>query len=169
MQIPTHVQEHIDTIARHEQEFQAKRSKADRIGDAVAGFAGIISFVIVHLLIFAIWMFVNIAHLSAVPHFDPSPFPLLDTVVALEAILLASFILMRQSGLAKRAGEREHLMLQILLLTEREVSVIVKINQHIAERLGLPDISSDREIREMAKPTSIDNVAQTIQENLAGE
>jgi hypothetical protein len=40
MQVPSHVQEHIETIARHEQEFYAKRSRADKIGDAVAGFAG---------------------------------------------------------------------------------------------------------------------------------
>lgn len=54
MQIPTHVQEHIDTIARNEQEFHAKRSRADRMADGVAGFAGNISFVIVHLFVFAI-------------------------------------------------------------------------------------------------------------------
>jgi uncharacterized membrane protein len=134
MQIPNHVQEHIDTIARHEQEFYAKRSRADKIGDAVAGFAGNFAFVLIHLGVFIIWMGVNT--LRGGPRFDPAPFPLLDTIVALEAILLASFILMRQSGLAKRADERDHLMLQILLLTEREVSAVVKINQQIADPNG---------------------------------
>jgi uncharacterized membrane protein len=169
MQIPSHVQEHIETIARHEQEFYAKRSRADKIGDAVAGFAGNFAFVLIHVAIFIVWMFVNTAHVGAVPHFDPAPFAMLDTVVALEAILLASFILMRQSGLAKRADERDHLMLQILLLTEREVSALVRMNQQMAERIGLGAISTDEEIKEMAKPTSIDNVAQIIQENLTGE
>lgn len=87
-------------------------------------------------------MLVNTARVGPVPHFDPAPFPMLDTVVALEAILLASFILMRQSGLAKRADERDHLMLQIQLLSEREVSVVVKMNQQIAERIGLGAISN---------------------------
>ncbi len=169
MRIPSHVQEHIDTIARHEQEFYAKRSRVDKIGDAVARFAGNFAFVLIHLAVFLVWMFVNTLHVGPLPHFDPAPFPLLDTVVALEAILLASFILMRQSGLAKRADERDHLMLQILLLTEREVSAIVNMNQQIAERIGLGAISTDEEIKEMAKPTSIDHVAQTIQENLTGE
>ncbi|MCU1252111.1 MAG: hypothetical protein JWQ49_5140 [Edaphobacter sp.] len=167
MQIPSHIQEHIETIARHEQEFHAKRSKTDRIADRIARFAGSFSFVILHLTIFLGWIAINAAHIG-LPHFDPFPFALFDTIVALEAILLASFILMRQSGLAKRADERDHLMLQILLLTEREVSAVVKINQQIAERVGLP-ISRDSEIQEMAKPTSIDNVAQTIQENLTRE
>jgi uncharacterized membrane protein len=169
MQIPNHVREHIATIARHEQEFYAKRSRTEKIGDVVAGFAGSFAFVLIHLFVFVAWMFVNTIGISHVPHFDPVPFAMLDTVVALEAILLASFILMRQSGLAKRADERDHLMLQILLLTEREVSAIVKMNQQIAERVGLGAISADEEIKEMAKPTPIDNVAQIIQENLSGE
>jgi len=169
MQIPSHIQEHIETIARHEQEFYAKRSRAEKIGDAVAGFAGNFAFVLIHLFVFAVWTLVNTAQIGPVPHFDPAPFAMLDTIVALEAILLASFILMRQSGLAKRSDERDHLMLQILLLTEREVSAIVKMNQQIAERIGLGAISTDEEIKEMAKPTSIDNVAQTIQKNLTGE
>lgn len=167
MQIPSQVQEHIDTIAKHEQEFYAKRSPADKIGDSVAGFAGNFAFVLIHLVVFVVWMFFNTVGGGA-PRFDPPPFPLLDTIVAIEAILLASFILMRQSGLAKRADERDHLMLQILLLTEREVSAIVKINQQIAERIGLSAISNDDEITEMARPTSIDSVAQTIQKDLTG-
>jgi uncharacterized membrane protein len=167
MQIPSHIQEHIETIARHEQEFNSKRSRTERIGDSIARFAGSFSFVLLHIAVFFAWMVVNLV--PGTSHFDPLPFPLLDTIVALEAILLASFILMRQSGLAKRADERDHLMLQILLLTEREVSAVVNMNQQIAERVGLSAISRDVEIQEMAKPTSIDNVAQTIQENLASE
>jgi uncharacterized membrane protein len=167
MQIPSHIQEHIETIARHEQEFNSKRSRTERIGDSIARFAGSFSFVLLHIAVFFAWMVVNLV--PGTSHFDPLPFPLLDTIVALEAILLASFILMRQSGLAKRADERDHLMLQILLLTEREVSAVVNMNQQIAERVGLSAISRDVEIQEMAKPTSIDNVAQTIQENLVSE
>jgi uncharacterized membrane protein len=167
MQIPSHIQEHIETIARHEQEFNSKRSRTERIGDSIARFAGSFSFVLLHIAVFFAWMVVNLV--PGTSHFDPLPFPLLDTIVALEAILLASFILMRQSGLAKRADERDHLMLQILLLTEREVSAVVNMNQQIAERVGLSAISRDVEIQEMAKPTSFDNVAQTIQENLVSE
>jgi len=112
---------------------------------------------------------INTLFLGSIRHSDPSPFPLLDTAVALEAILLASFILMRQSGLAKRADEREHLMLQILLLTEKEVSAVVRMNQQIAEHLGLLSISKDEEIKELGRPTSVDEVAESIQENLSRE
>ena len=76
---------------------------------------------------------------------------------------------MRQSGLAKRADEREHLTLQILLLTEKEVSAVVRMTQQIADQVGLRTISTDKEIQELGQPTSIDEVAQTIQENLSSE
>ena len=169
MEIPTHIREHIEMIARHEQEFYSKRPPAERLGDIVARFAGNFSFVIIHVLIFGFWMAVNVLSLGRIRHFDPFPFSLLSTLVGIEAILLASFILMRQSGLAKRADERDHLMLQVLLLTEREVSAIVKMNQEIANRLGLRALSEDEDIQEMAKPTPIETVAETIQQNLTRE
>lgn len=106
------VREHIALVAKHEQEFLAKRSTTERVGDAIATFAGSLVFVAVHLFVFACWIGVNTANVGGIPHYDPAPFSLLGTAVALEAILLASFILMRQARLGRRADERDHLMLQ---------------------------------------------------------
>lgn len=169
MELPNQIAEHVETIARHEQDFLASRSFAERLADKVASFAGTITFVMIHIGAFGLWASWNSFGLTRAYHFDPLPYALLDTIVALEAILLASFILMRQSSLARRADERDHLTLQILLLTEREASAIIRMNQEIASQLGLRSISKDEEIKEMGKATPIDQVAQTIQEKLSGE
>ena len=95
------------------------------------------------------------------------PFSLLGTCVGLEAILIASFILMRQARLARRADERDHLMLQILLLTEKEITAVVRMNREMAAKMGLSGIARDPEIKELGVETSIDEVAQTIQENFS--
>jgi len=92
-----HIKEHIALIARHEQDFLTKRSTAERFGDSLARFAGSLPFVCIHLAAFAAWMAINSLNVAAIPHFDPEPFSLLGTLVALEAILLASIILMRQT------------------------------------------------------------------------
>jgi uncharacterized membrane protein len=168
-EIPSHIAEHVETIARHEQSFLASRSPAERFADRVASFAGTISFVVLHVLAFVLWALWNQLSITRGYHFDPFPYTLFDTIVALEAILLASFILMRQSSLARRADERDHLMLQILLLTEKEVSTLVRMNQTIGSHLGLRALSKDEEILEMARPTPIDQVAQTIAEKLSGD
>jgi uncharacterized membrane protein len=75
-----------------------------------------------------------------VHHFDPAPYSLLGTIVALEAILLASIILMRQSRMSRRADEREHLMLQILLLTEKEITAVLGMDRQIAGKIGLRQV-----------------------------
>jgi uncharacterized membrane protein len=85
----------------------------------------------------------------------------------MEAILLASLILMRQSRLARRADEREHLMLQILLLTEKEVTAVISMNQQIASEVGLTEIKNSEEIEQLGQKTSIDDVAQDIQRSLS--
>jgi len=167
MQVPDHIQEHIGTIAKHEEEFRARRSPAERLGDFTAAIVGNLGFVTAHLLLFLFWIVVNTLRVPYIPHFDPIPYSLLGTAVAMEAILLASLILMRQSRLARRADEREHLMLQILLLTEKEVTAVISINQQIAAKVGLSHIENSKEIEQLGRKTSIDAVAQDIQRSLS--
>jgi uncharacterized membrane protein len=79
MQVPNHVQEHIDTIAKHEQEFLARRSPAERLGDLTAAIVGSLGFVAAHIIFFVFWIITNTLHLSQIQPFDPVPFPLLGT------------------------------------------------------------------------------------------
>jgi uncharacterized membrane protein len=167
MQVRNQVQEHIDTIAKHEQEFLARRSPAERLGDLTAAVVGNLGYVAAHIVLFFCWILVNTLHLPGIRHFDPMPFSLLGTLVAMEAILLASLILMRQSRLARRADEREHLMLQILLLTEKEVTAVISMNQQIATKVGLSEIEENKEIEQLSRNTSIDQVARDIQQSLS--
>ena len=95
-------------------------------------------------------------------HFDPAPFSLLGLVVTLEA----SFILMRQARLARRADERDHLMLQVLLLTEKEITAVLKMERQIASEMGLAKGANTAEVRELSQHTSIEDVAQTIRETV---
>ena len=161
----SHIEAHVDLIAKHEQEFLAKRTPGEKLGDRIAAFVGSFAFVSLHFCFFVLWIVWN--ELPGTGHFDPSPFSLLGTVVAMEAIILASFILMRQARMGRRADERDHLMLQILMLTEREITAVLNMDRHIAAQVGAEKVANTAEIRELSKETSIENVAQTIKENLA--
>ncbi len=165
----SHIQEHIDLIAKHEQDFLLHRTQAERLGDSIAGFAGSLPFVCIHLAVFAGWMIFNIVSSPQVHHFDPPPYPLLGTIVALEGILLASMILMRQSRMSRRADERDHLMLQILLLTEKEITAVLGMDRQIAGQIGLHKVATDKTIEQLSQDTSIDDVAQTIKDTLPSD
>ena len=163
----SHVQEHIELIAKHEMEFLAQRTPAERFADNVAEFIGSLQFVGVNLVIFSAWILMNTV--MPMRHFDPRPFSLLQTCVAIEAIFVASFILIRQGRLGRRSDERDHLMLQILLLTEKEVTAVLGMDRKIAEQIGLGREANKETVRELSQDTSIDAMAQTIKENITEE
>lgn len=167
--IHEHVQEHIELIARHESEFLAHRTSSEKIADRIAGFVGSLKYVLLHFVLAGAWILWNTLEISRTHRFDPFPYPLLDLVLAFEAIVVASFILIRQQRIGRRSEEREQLMLQILLLSEREVTAVLGIEQQIAERVGLHELARDEEITQLSKLTPIDEVAQIIQEKVIQE
>ena len=161
------IKQHVELIAKHEQEFLERRTRSERLGDLIAGAAGNFTFVCIHLLLFAIWIGFNLA--PGISHFDPAPFALLATIVTLEAIMLASFILMRQVRIGRRSEEREHLMLQLMLLMEKEITAVLDLNREIARQVGLEHAANRPLLEELSQHTSIEDVTQTIRENLPGQ
>lgn len=79
---------------------------------------------------------------------------------------MVSFVLMRQSRIGRRSDERNHLELQVLLLTEKEITAVLTLSRAIAHHLGLKDVSEDEEIEQMAQTTPIDEVAENIRKHL---
>ena len=161
-----HLKDHIEIIAKHEEEFLARRTTSERVGDVLGSLVGSLWFVVVHVTWFTSWILLNTVHIGHSSHFDPFPFPLLDTIVALEAIFLASFIVMRQGRLSRRSDERDHLILQVLILAEKEVTAVLNIQRQIAVKIGLPELTANPEIAQLSQQTSIDEVAQTIKESI---
>jgi uncharacterized membrane protein len=163
------LKEQINVILKHEEEFLARRTPAERVGDSLGAFVGSLRFVAVHVLWFGFWILVNSVRLPQIRQFDPAPFPLLNVLVAIEAIFLASFIVMRQSRISRRSDERDHLILQVLLLAEKEVTAVLQIERQIANQIGLADVAKDEEIIQLSEKTSIDEVAQSLKESLPNE
>jgi uncharacterized membrane protein len=165
----SHLQEHIELIAKLEQDFLDERTQTAILGDRVASFIGSFTFVGAHILLCGLWVGWNTLYSRSTPHFDPFPFPFLDLILAFEAILVASFILMRQSRMSRKGEERDQLMLQLLLLSEREITAILGMDRKIATSMGLHEVAANQEIDQLSQQTSIDEVAQIIKENLPKE
>jgi uncharacterized membrane protein len=162
----SHLKEHIDVILRHEEEFLARRTAAERVGDSFGAFVGSLRFIAIHAAWFMGWILINTLKFAHISRFDPPPFPLLDCMVAIEAIFLASFIVMRQGRSSRRSDERDHLILQVLLLAEKEITAVLQIERQIAARVGLSEVAKDDDITQLSQTTSIDNVAQTLKDSM---
>ena len=106
----------IREICSMEQEVLARRSLSARLGDTIATHAGRMWFIALHAAWFFVWIVVNVEKIAA---FDPFPFSLLTMIVSLESIFLSLFIIMSQNRSSIQADQRNHLDLQINLLSLR--------------------------------------------------
>jgi uncharacterized membrane protein len=161
-----HTQSHIDSMARQEHAFLEKRTLSERAGDGVAALAGSLVFVMIHVLLVLTWILINVQGVSWIPRFDPYPFSLLGMIVSVEAVVLSSFILMRQNRMSKRAERRDHLNLQVDLISEKEITKLLQMVRAICERMGLNQIADDKELREFSQATSVETLTQRLEDTL---
>jgi uncharacterized membrane protein len=115
-----HALAHIDSIVKQEEQAMERRSYSERFADSVGTFAGSLTFVVLHLLLLVAWLLTNSGKISGIRPFDSYPFALLGVIVAVEAVILSSFILMRQNRMMRLGERRDHLNLQVDLLAEKE-------------------------------------------------
>jgi uncharacterized membrane protein len=90
----------------------------DRAADRITAFAGSLRFVYIHTAWFAAWIAVNVGLLGAAREFDEFPFGLLTMVVSLEAIFLATFVMVTQNRQGRRADIRSDLDFETNLRSE---------------------------------------------------
>jgi len=83
------------------------RTKQDLVADRVTSFAGSLKFVYIHAVWFGAWILLNVGLVDlGIKKFDKYPFGLLTMIVSLEAIFLATFVMVSQNRQAKRSDLR---------------------------------------------------------------
>jgi uncharacterized membrane protein len=113
----------------------------DRAADRITAFAGSLRFVYIHTAWFAVWIAVNVGALGAARKFDKFPFGLLTMVVSLEAIFLATFVMVTQNRQGRRSDIRSDLDFETNLRSE-----IWSV--HIGQALGIDVEHVEEVVRE---------------------
>ena len=147
-----------------ERDTRDRRSVLERVTDAVSGLASSPTFIVAHVLWFAVWVGINSLGRAT---FDRYPFNLLTLAVSLEAIVLTGFVLMAQSRMTQQADKRAHLDLQINLLAEQELTAILKLQCLLAERAGIDVTGVDPWLNQLRSRTDVQQLAATIATEMA--
>jgi uncharacterized membrane protein len=160
--------ENIETIVRLEEEAEREGSFAEIAAETIGRFAGTLAFVAVQVAFVTIWLIVN---LGATPLsvIDPYPFVFLAGILAFETVILTAFVLIRQNRMSVRAERRNHLNLQISLLSEREVTKIIQMLERLSQHAGAGAVVVDREAHELGKQTQVEGIAEQLREKLEGD
>jgi uncharacterized membrane protein len=136
------IEQNIQTILELRNRALEARSAQERISDGITAFSGRMSFLYLHAIWFGVWIVINLGWIGLKP-FDPYPFGLLTMIVSLEAIFLATFVLISQNRTAAEADHRADLDLQINLLTEHEITRALRLLDAIGRKLEVDVTDSE--------------------------
>jgi uncharacterized membrane protein len=154
------LEHNIRTLYARRRREAAATSLQDRIAEAITRFSGSMLFVYVHLLIFGIWISVNLGWIPGIPAFDQS-LVILAMVASVEAIFLSTFILITQNRMAATADKRADLDVQISLLAEHEITELARLVREMARAMGIRT-DTNEELRDAEQEVAPEAVLDEI-------
>lgn len=163
-------QQNVQAVAQLEETTKTKRTPADRIAGAIAKFCGSMTFVWVHVFLFGGWITFNLV--PSLKHLDPFPFQLLSVITGLEAIFLSTFILINQNYETRVSERRNHLTLQLALLSEQENTKMLTMLMRIGEKVGaqLEDDPITQVLEQSTRPEKLDEqIEKSIEQGSASQ
>jgi uncharacterized membrane protein len=158
--------ENIRAVARLQEQAERRRSCVERFSDAVTTVAAHEGTVIAHIVWFAAWMLINTNHVPFVRPFDPFPFSWLTSLVSLEAIFLTLFVLASQNRMTHEADRRAHLDLQVNLLSEQEMTMVLRMLGEVCRHFDLRATISSPKFQELARRTDVGQLAEQLDSKL---
>lgn len=158
------IRETVREVIQMEQQDDLQMGPGDHLADRMTAFSGSMTYVALHAVWFAAWIGLNLGAFGIEP-FDPYPFGLLTMIVSLEAIFLATFVLISQNRQSQKADRRSKVDLQVNLISEREITKLVELVDEIHEELGLHDGGNrDPDVEGMRRTTYVSRVARAVDE-----
>ena len=113
-----------------------KRTTVQKVADWIAEFSGSISFLVLHIVLFTVWIVVNLGWVPGLPIFDPFPYGLLTMAVSLEAIFLSVFVLLSQNRQVAKDRIRSDIEYEVNLKAELEVAHLHEKVDHLTAEVA---------------------------------
>jgi len=154
--IEKEIASNVSEILEAERLQRKRRTIGEQLSERITRFCGSMPFVYVHVVVIGVWVILNSFSGAA---FDPFPYNFLMLLLAVEAILLSTFILISRNHDARLADHRDHLDLQINLLAEKENTKMLELLQKIAHKVG---VDHDPEIEVLIEPVKPKKLVKQI-------
>ncbi len=150
------IEKNISTIIELRRNAAHHRTLSERVADVITDLSGRMAFAFIHVIWFVIWIVINLGFTPIHP-FDPFPFGFLTMIVSLEAIFLATFVLISQNRISAEADRRADLDLQIGMLTEHELTRVLRMLDAIQDNLGIAN-DHDNELSDLEQDVHPEDV-----------
>ena len=158
------LKQNIHALAERRRQEADAAPRQEKAVHAISEFAGSMPSVYLHLVIYGVWLLAGLGLLPFLPHIDPQ-LSMLGSVASLEAIFLATFVLISQNRSAAAADRRADLDLHISLLTEHELTKVAALIGAVAAKLGVEHESGagvDEVSQEVAPEAVLDAIEAKV-------
>lgn len=109
------------------------------------------------------WIACNIvAHQLHHKSIEQSPFPLLQGIVTIGALLATIVVLIKQNRLSKMEDRRAHLELQVNLLTEQKVTKLINLIEELRRDLPMIKDRIDPQSEAFQVPTDPESMLKVL-------
>ena len=163
MRVESATDKNISAMVRMEQEALIHRSLGERIADGVTGLAIKPWFIALHALVYGVWALAN----TAGPwRFDPWPFNVLNTLIAVEALFVTLLVLASQQRMIRVSDRRAHLNLQVDLLAEQEMTAMIRMLERLFEHFKLDPAATDPQSADLRKTTDVKALADKLDSSM---
>ncbi len=141
-----------------------KRTSSEKLADWMTHQFGSITFLMLNLVWFFIWIVWNLGLLPNIVPFDPFPFGLLTMIVSLEAIFLAIVVLISQNRASRIDELREEIDLKVDVITEQELTKLLRLTVQQMLKNGFK-LSGDKELNQMTKPMDLSKIEDSLEKD----
>lgn len=162
--LPPSVSENIDTITAFYQRHEEHMSLPQTIIEKMSVILGSPGYVAASVVFMVGWIVANLVALElGYEEADEPPFFWLQGIIAVNAFIISTTVLIRQNRMQKLAQHHARLDLQVNLLTEEKTSKIIAMLE--ALRRDTPGIAPlvDPEAQDMARPADANAVLSVIE------
>ena len=138
----------------------------ERASDSIVKFIGSITFLLVQIVLIAVWTTVNLKLIPGLRPFDPFPFGILALVVSSQSVRLTIFVLISQIRMLRQTEKRSHLDLQVSMLAEQELTTVLQMLHALCQHAGVDVKSATQKIQGFSKATDVHKLATDLEEKL---
>ena len=142
-------------------ELDIEQGLIDNFGVRVTAVLGSMWFLAGYIIMFTVWICWNLRFLPGLKPFDPFPFPILQMVVTLFAIILSVSVLVNQNRQGRIERIKRRVEFEVNVRAETEITKVLNMLHEIQQKMGLAN-NVDKELEDMKEPIDIKQLHQAM-------
>jgi uncharacterized membrane protein len=137
------------------------KTTTDKLAVFITRIFGSMTFLLICIVFFALWICWNAHLIPALKPFDPFPFSTLEMAVSIFAVILSVSVLINQNRQSQIEKTRQQVEFEVNVRAESEITKVLHMLHDIHLKLGISN-AVDQELEQMKQQTDIHEIHQSV-------